>query len=61
MIIYYRYVRVTERYTETVHVKKMADLVYKLSSFRENDFLVTDSEHHQGYSSLSPALPQVAS
>ena len=27
MITHYRYVRVTERYTETLHVKKMADLV----------------------------------
>ena len=46
---HYRYVRVTERYTETLHVKKMADLVavckfitlltFDLSSFRENDFL----------------------
>ena len=28
------------RYTETVHVNKMADFVYKLSSFRENNCLV---------------------
>ena len=27
VITHYRYVRVTERYTETLHVKKMADLV----------------------------------
>ena len=26
-IPHYHYVRVTERYTETLHVKKMADLV----------------------------------
>ena len=26
VITHYRYVRVTERYTETLHVKKMADL-----------------------------------
>ena len=43
MITHYRYVRVTERYTETLHVKKMADLVsvtFELSSFRANGFLV---------------------
>ena len=27
LITHYRYVRVTERYTETLHVKKMADIV----------------------------------
>jgi len=27
LITHYRYVRVTEKYTETLHVKKMADLV----------------------------------
>ena len=27
VITHYRYVRVMERYTETLHVKKMADLV----------------------------------
>ena len=50
VITHYRYVRVTERYTETLHVKKMADLVavsykltlltFELNSFRENGFLV---------------------
>ena len=43
MITHYRYVRVTERYTETLHVNKMADLVavtFELSSFRANGFLV---------------------
>ena len=48
VITHYRYIRVTERYTETLHVKKMADLVtvfkfimlitIELSSFRENGF-----------------------
>ena len=48
MITHYRYVRVTERYMKTLHVKKMADLVvvykfitlltFELSSFRENGF-----------------------
>ena len=27
VITHYHYIRVTERYTETLHVKKMADLV----------------------------------
>ena len=50
VITHYRYIRVTERYTETLHVKKMADLVavyncitlltFELSSFRENGVLV---------------------
>ena len=50
VITHYRYVHVTERYTETLHVKKMADLVsvsykltlltFELNSFRENGFLV---------------------
>ena len=34
MITHYRYVRVTERYTETLHVKKMADLVAVIRKFR---------------------------
>ena len=51
MITHYHYVHATERYMETLHVKKMADLVtvlykfimlltFKLSSFRENGILV---------------------
>ena len=43
MITHYRYVRVTEWYTETLHVNKMADFVavtFELSSFRANGFFV---------------------
>ena len=48
MITHYHYVHVTERYTETLHVKRMADFVaeykfimlltFELSSFRKNGF-----------------------
>ena len=48
MITHYHYVRVTERYTETLRVKRMADfiveykfimlLTFELNSFRKNGF-----------------------
>ena len=37
VITHYRYVHVTERYTETLHVKKMADLV-AVSLFNASNF-----------------------
>ena len=51
LITHYHYVRATEIYTETLHVKKMVDvqhshgkfitlLTFELSSFRENGLLV---------------------
>ena len=49
VITHYRYICVTKRYMETLHVKRMADFVtvykfimlltFELSSFRENGFL----------------------
>ena len=38
LITHYRYVRVTEKYTETFHVKKMADLVTVTQVYNASNF-----------------------
>ena len=38
LITHYRYARVTEKYTETLHVKKVADLVTVMQVYNASNF-----------------------